>query len=164
MFVFRYGSLHMSTRHRWWQAAAITTVALGVGVAISASLVAQAPAAKRSVWDGVYTDAQARRGETQYGRSCEQCHGADLSGNQVDEIPSLVWDAFMMQWSGKTAKDLFEQLSRSMPRDKPGSLSPRAYTDLIAYILEANKIPSGNQELDRSPERLEQIVIERSKQ
>ena len=130
---------------------------------VAQSAAAQAPTAKRSVWDGVYTDAQARRGEGQYGRSCEQCHGTDLSGNQVDEVPSLVWDAFMAQWSGKTARDLFEQVSRSMPRDAPGSLSARAYADVIAYILQANKLPSGNQELDRNPDRLEQIVIERSR-
>ena len=37
-----------------------------------------------------------------------------------------------------------------MPRDAPGSLSARAYADLIAYILQANKLPSGNQELDRN--------------
>ena len=84
------------------------------------SAAAQTPAVKRSVWDGVYTEAQARRGESHYGRSCEQCHGTDLSGNQVDEVPSLVWDAFMAQWSGKTARDLFEQVSRSGARSQPG--------------------------------------------
>jgi hypothetical protein len=50
-----------------------------------------------------------------------------------------------------------------MPRDKPGSLSARAYTDVAAYILQANKFPGGSRELDRDPRVLEQIVIERSK-
>ena len=160
----------MNTRHRWRRASAtaILTAGLGVGIAFSqssslSSAGAQAPTAKRSVWDGVYTEAQARRGENQYGRFCEQCHGSDLSGNQVDEVPSLVWETFMSQWSGKTTRDLFDQVSRSMPRDNPGSLSARAYTDVIAYILQANKLPSGTRELDGNPERLEQIVIERTK-
>jgi cytochrome c5 len=120
--------------------------------------------AKRSVWDGVYTDEQARRGEVQYGRTCEMCHGSDLSGNDVEEVPALVWDAFLTNWSGRTVKDLVESVSRSMPpRDKPGSLSARAYTDVAAYILQANKFPSGSRELDRDPKALEGIVIERSK-
>jgi hypothetical protein len=50
-----------------------------------------------------------------------------------------------------------------MPRDKPGSLSARAYVDIAAYILQANKFPSGDRELDRDPKKLEQVVIERSK-
>src|SRR5206468_3093794 len=109
--------------------------------------VAQEPGTRRSVWDGVYTDEQARRGETQYARNCESCHGADLSGNQVDEIPGLVWDTFLTQWNERTLKDLYESVNRSMPRDKPKSLNARAYIDVIAYVLQANKFPSGTKEL-----------------
>ena len=53
-------------------------------------------------WDGVFTDDQASRGEAQYGRMCELCHGADLSGNPVDEIPALAWDAFLTHWNERT--------------------------------------------------------------
>jgi hypothetical protein len=83
------------------------------------------------VWDGVYSDEQARRGESQYGRFCESCHGADLAGNQVDEVPALTWDAFLMQWNDRTVKDLFDSIKRAMPRDNPGSLNQRAYVDVI---------------------------------
>jgi len=48
-----------------------------------------------------------------------------------------------------------------MPRDNPGRLSARGYVDVIAYILNANKIPSGSSELAGSAERLRAIVIER---
>ena len=50
---------------------------------------------------GVYTDDQARRGEAQYGRMCESCHRADLTGSDVDEIPALAWDAFLTRWNGR---------------------------------------------------------------
>jgi S-disulfanyl-L-cysteine oxidoreductase SoxD len=154
---------------------AVTAVAVALGVAahLLMPVVAQAFKAKkmvtqevaqpRSVWDGVYTDEQARRGEIQYGRACESCHGADLSGNEIDEVPALVWDTFLASWSGRTVKDLLESTTRAMPREKPGSLSARAYLDVIAYILQANKFPSGSRDLDRDPKVLEQIVIERSK-
>jgi cytochrome c len=133
--------------------------------AISAFVVvaAQNPPARESVWDGVYTDAQAARGERQYGRSCEQCHGADLAGDSVMEIPALSLDSFMTSWSGRNVKDLFDTVKRSMPKDKPGSLGTGSYVDVVAYLLQANRFPSGARELPRTPEQLESIAIERSK-
>ncbi len=147
----------------------IATTVFGVGVPLWQSGLAEAQGAKaesarRSVWDGVYTEAQAKRGENTYTRSCESCHGADLSGNPVDEVPSLVWDAFLTQWNDRTLKDLFESVKRSMPRDNPGSLNARAYADVIAYVLQANKIPSGAKELSLNTDVLGQIVIDRKKQ
>ena len=145
--------------------------ALG-GIAGAAGLAAAGPgaaqdnvkvAARQSVWDGVYTEAQASRGERQYGRSCEHCHGVDMAGDPVDEVPSLVLDSFMTEWSGRSVKDLFDAVKRSMPKDKPGSLGTGAYVDVVAYLLQANKFPSGAKELDRSPDRLAPIVIERAK-
>ena len=127
------------------------------------AVAAQNPPARRSVWDGVYTDAQAARGERQYGRSCEQCHGPDLAGDAVMEIPALSLDSFMTSWNGKTVKDLFDTVKRSMPKDKPGSLGTGSYVDVVAYLLQANKFPSGAKELARTPEDLAPIVIERDK-
>ena len=129
-------------------------------VAVSAQ---QAAPAEKKIWDGVYTSAQAARGERQYGRSCEQCHGPDMSGDQVEEIPSLVLDSFMTDWNGKSVRELFDTVKRSMPKDKPGSLGTGAYVDLVAYLLQANKFPSGAKELSRTPEQLDPIVIERAK-
>jgi cytochrome c len=124
---------------------------------------AQSPAPRQSVWDGVFTEAQATRGERQYGRSCEQCHGPDLAGDPVMEIPPLSLDSFMTSWSGKSVRDLFDTVKRSMPKDKPGSLGTGAYVDVVAYLLQANRFPSGSRELPRTPEQLEGIVIERSR-
>ena len=135
---------------------------LGV-VAFAIAAAAQEAAARRSVWDGVYTDDQAKRGESQYSRNCEACHSADLSGDLVKEVPSLVFDAFLTQWSDRTVKDLFETVKRSMPRDNPGGMNARAYVDVIAYILQTNRIPSGTRELSLNPDALGQIVIEKSK-
>jgi hypothetical protein len=124
---------------------------------------AQNPSPRRSVWDGVYTDAQAMRGERQYGRSCEQCHGPDLAGDAVMEIPALSLDSFITSWNGKTVRDLFDTVKRSMPKDKPGSLGTGSYIDVVAYLLQANKFPSGARELPRDAEQLDGIAIERSK-
>ena len=133
-----------------------------VGAAVSASSTAgQDTAAKRSIKNGVYTEAQANRGEREYGRTCEHCHGAGLEGDAAKEIPPLVSDPFMRNWNGKNLKELFDLLSRSMPADNRGSLSARTYTDLIAYLLRANEAPAGSSALPDSPAGLEAISIEK---
>ena len=133
-----------------------------LGAVVSASGAAgQEPAAKRSIKDGVYTEVQANRGEREYGRTCEHCHGAGLEGDAAKEIPPLVSDPFMRNWNGKNLKELFDLLSRSMPADNRGSLSARTYTDLIAYLLRTNDAPAGTSALPDSPAGLEAISIEK---
>lgn len=121
----------------------------------------QAPRAeRRSVRQGVYTAEQAERGSAEYKESCERCHLAELTGNPVEDAPSLVRDAFVARWGGKTLRDLFDTISRTMPADDPGTLSRRMAVDVIAYILNVNRYPAGELELDRDPQVLQQIVIE----
>jgi cytochrome c len=132
----------------------------GAAGALASSRDGQDPPARRSIWDGVYTDVQANRGEREYGRTCEHCHGAGLEGDSAREIPPLVSDPFMRTWRGKNLKELFDLLSRSMPADNRGSLSARTYTDLIAYLLRVNDFPSGTTALPEAPAELEAISIE----
>jgi S-disulfanyl-L-cysteine oxidoreductase SoxD len=133
----------------------------GAGAAaLSGRRPTQAPTATATIWSGVYSSAQAKRGLLEYARSCEHCHGSNLIGNPTDEVPSLVADGFMFHWKGRTVQDLYARLSKSMPSDAPGSLDAGTYLDLVAYLLEANGFPSGQQDLDR--DRLSALVIEKS--
>ena len=116
----------------------------------------------RTVWDGVYTEAQADRGAAVYSDHCEHCHRSALEGDAVEEVPSLVWEAFTTRWSGKSAGELLEVTGRSMPKDGPGTLSKSDYADVIAYVFSKNNFPAGRTELDRDPERLRGIRIEKS--
>ena len=75
-------------------------------------------------------------------------------------MPSLVADGFMFHWKGRTVQDLYARLSKSMPSDAPGSLDAGTYLDLVAYLLEANGFPAGQQDLNR--DRLSALVIEQS--
>jgi len=122
---------------------------------------AQTPAVQpRSVWDGVYTDAQARRGGQVYLSDCSTCHGKQLDG--IDDAPSLAGKDFLDSWDGLTLGALFEKM-RKMPRDAPGSLSRTEYADTLAYILSVNKFPSGQSELPPETELLRQIRLEQAK-
>jgi S-disulfanyl-L-cysteine oxidoreductase SoxD len=141
--------------------AAASVALVGAGGISASGAAGQDPEAKRSIKDGVYTEIQANRGEREYGRTCEHCHGAGFEGDAGREIPPLVSDPFMRNWNGKNLKELFDLLSRSMPADNRGSLSARTYTDLIAYLLRANDAPAGTSALPDSPAGLEAITIEK---
>ena len=46
-----------------------------------------------------------------------------------------------------------------MPQGAPASLSPRAYADIVAYLLQVNEFPAGDAELPTSVDDLEGIII-----
>lgn len=115
---------------------------------------AAAPA-PRSVWDGVYTLAQAKRGALKSGL-CTSCHGDGFEGGSA---PQLVGEPFMERWAGRSVGDLFDLIRLTMPDDDPGALPREEYADLIAYILAVNKFPTGNTEIGTSIEPLKQVQI-----
>ena len=113
-------------------------------------------AAARSVWDGVYTPEQAKRGEAVYARECARCHGPGLEGNGEGTRP-LVGIEFLSTWNGLTLGDLLDRIRLTMPPDIPGKLKRQENADVLAYIVSANKFPAGTTELPRESERLKQI-------
>ncbi|HXG94504.1 MAG TPA: cytochrome c [Blastocatellia bacterium] len=115
----------------------------------------------RSVWDGVYTEGQAKRGEALYSRECARCHGSDLAG--ADEVPPLSGPGFLANWEGLTMDDLSERVRVSMPPNKQGKLTRQEIVDILSYVLGFNKFPGGNGELEPKPESLKQIRIEATK-
>src|SRR5689334_19538458 len=93
-------------------------VAIGLGVMLVMGTAGAAQSAStRSIWDGVYSDVQADRGERAYGQTCAHCHGLSLEGDGAREIPTLVTDQFVRHWRGKSVQVLFDSLMRSMPAD-----------------------------------------------
>ncbi|HJT87460.1 MAG TPA: cytochrome c [Bryobacteraceae bacterium] len=98
----------------------------------------------KTVLAGVYTKAQAQRGQSGYQAHCANCHGADLSGYSG---PPLKGDLFMDRWREFNLSVLFDLVKGTMPMDNPGSLGQSAYLDLTAYLLEANSIPAGQKDL-----------------
>jgi quinoprotein glucose dehydrogenase len=109
--------------------------------------------ARRTVWDGVYSDAQAERGSAAYSRSCLGCHALAPDGKAP-----LVGDAFWKSFSQKTTGDLLEFISSYMPNGAPGSLSVPTYEDIAAFLLKSNGFPAGATELARANVAGVQIV------
>lgn len=99
---------------------------------------------EKTVWDGVYTAAQATRGAAKFETQCVTCHGPDgADGN----APTLKGERFSRRWAGGDVKTLFNTLKTTMPRSAAGSLTDAEYTDLLAYILKLNVFPDGSEEL-----------------
>lgn len=115
----------------------------------------------RSVWDGVYTEEQAKRGASLYSGECSSCHGDKLKGNE--STPALTGDDFDADWNGLTLGDLFKKIRRTMPQNEPGRLSQQQAADVLTYILSFNKFPSGKAELPPESEALKLIRFEPAK-
>jgi mono/diheme cytochrome c family protein len=113
----------------------------------------------KSTVSGVFTAEQAKNGERAFQAKCATCHGADLHSTDA-EAPDLTEGAFKFGWQGKTIANRFEQIRSSMPLGNARGLDDQTYIDIVAYILQFNGIPSGNQKLEPDVRVLEQIVID----
>ena len=111
-----------------------------------------------SVNDGVYTDAQATRGEDSYKQDCSSCHGAGLAGDGF--APGLAGMEFLGNWNGTTVGDLFDRIQISMPPSSPGAVSAQSKADIIAFMLKFNKFTAGSTELAGSADALKGITLE----
>ena len=86
------------------------SVLVGLSVPVSKPL-AQAPQPATPVWsadsvlDGVFTSAQASRGEQTFSEACARCH----------DTREFTAGRFRLEWTGRTAGDLYETISTLMP-------------------------------------------------
>ena len=125
---------------------------------LRAELQTAASSDSRSVWEGVYTEEQAKRGESVYHKECESCHAATLVGG--GGASPLTGGTFLSNWNGLTLGDLFDRIRKTMPQGTPGKLSKQQNADVLAYLLSFNKFPAGKTELSRQTEFLKEIRFE----
>ena len=109
-----------------------------------------------SIWSGVFTAAQAKRGDEAYQASCAGCHGSDLHATDAEAV-DLTGPAFRAKWNGKTLEERFETIRDTMPLGNAKTLGDKTYLDILAFILQSNDVPPGNQEL--VPETAKTIVF-----
>ena len=140
-----------------------TTRKNGMRAAVAAAalvLVAAAGAVEaqdKTVWDGVYTEEQATRGETTYEQECATCHLADLLGDGI--APALTGAAFDFRWNDLSVGDMYVAIRATMPQGAPASLSPQGYADIVSYMLKRNDFPAGDAELPSEEAALNMITI-----
>lgn len=130
---------------------------LTLGVLVVVAGLAGRAQETRTVWEGVYTEPQAKRGEGVYAEACANCHGAELEG--IDMSPALAGATFSSNWSELSMGDLADRIRISMPADRPGTMPRAQIADVMAFMLQANKFPSGASELPQEVAALKQIRI-----
>ncbi len=116
-----------------------------------------------SIWDGIFNETQAKRGQAVYPGSCGFCHGRRLNGAPDDpdmmSTPPLARAKFVRNWEGRSLATLFEYTRATMPESNPGSLNDQEYIDVIAYMLSVGGVPAGEVELNPHPQSLARTII-----
>jgi len=129
-----------------------TWVAVLMAAAIGGSLCAQ------QVPQGLYTAAQAKRGEAVYQENCAMCHGPLLAGSKM--APALSGPGFSAKWEKQPLEDLFDYMRLFMPLHSPGGLTNERNAELLAFLLRSNGFPSGQTELPSVVGALHDIKFE----
>ena len=123
-----------------------------VAVVTSPTLRAQA----RTARDGVYSAAQATRGQATYKDKCAPCHGEMLEGLLG---PPLAGDEFLKAWANQPLSELANKIEKTMPQSDPGSLMRPDVIDLVAHILQVGKFPAGQAALPAGDDALKLITL-----
>jgi mono/diheme cytochrome c family protein len=110
------------------------------------------------VLDGIYTTAQAERGQKVYDESCTGCHGPQLKGTDTAG-PTLSGPDFTNGYKDGSAGALLSKISQDMPSSAPGSLEAQQYADVFAYLLSENKYPAGQTEAPKDAAELKAVKM-----
>jgi mono/diheme cytochrome c family protein len=136
----------------------ILAVCLPLAILASARPLAQG--ATKTVWQGVYTDAQAARGEGLYKTNCGHCHRDNLTGGGSEAgAPPLVGPMFVSPWKDQPISEVFLKVGLTMPKNRPDSLTPAVVADILAFVLKVNEMPAGREELAPDLEKQKQIFL-----
>ena len=110
-----------------------------------------------TVWSGVYTEADAQRGKIAYTKRCATCHGADLKGGPG--VAPIVGNPFFDRWHDLRVFDTFAYIQSAMRHDFRNFVPANEARDLVAFLLQQNGIPPGNQPLPKDYGVLNEILI-----
>jgi len=113
----------------------------------------------KTVWEGVYTKAEAERGKTAYAELCARCHGAGLKGGASS--PALAGAAFFDRWHDLRLGDVVAYIQAAMPRAHEFYIAPDKARDITALILAESGIPAGQTVMPGDPDTLAAILITR---
>ena len=108
----------------------------------------------RSLSDGVYSAAQAIRGQEIYKAQCAECHGNAMEGTVGSP---LAGDSFLSNWSARPLSALVDKIQKTMPFNAPGSLSRQQSADLDGLHSAGRQVPGGSSGAHRGHARADCI-------
>ena len=116
-------------------------------LALGLTATAAAAAEPRSFDDGVFSKAQAKAGEDMFEEHCGTCHETDY------------FEGVFKAWSGEPLADRFDVMAATMPQSNPGSLLNAEYVGILAYILDENDYPRGDEALSEYARGFDEITV-----
>ena len=136
---------------------------IGITLACVATVAAAQAVKPVSVWSGVYTAAQGKRGEQLHADLCAMCHGPKLNGAGQSEMPpspAIAGATFLRKWTDRNVAALFVYIRKTMPPDAPGTLTDQQTVDSIAHMFAVSDMPAGDKELPLDLKALANVTIE----
>lgn len=141
-----------------FRAAALVLALMLAGnwASVGGSRVVQAQRAGASMFDGVFTAAQAARGKARFEQDCASCHRENLTGASG---PPLKGAAFLKKWEFQGLNTLVSKVFDTMPQGYATNVQEDIKVDIVSYILQQNEFPAGTAELTGDLDVLQEIQI-----
>jgi hypothetical protein len=100
-----------------------------------------------TVLDGVFSEAQAKRGQAAFAAHCSVCHGDALEGVSA---PSLTGNRFLERWREDSLDTIYNFIKDNMPLGRAPDakrIPDNDYLDIVTHILSVNGYRSGTNDL-----------------
>jgi len=94
--------------------------------------------------DGWYTEEQAAAGAKTFSQSCAPCHGTNLEGGAGPALKGTSWQQL---YGGAKLLTVWGEIKGPMARYAGTTFATQQSLDLLAYLLQQNGLPAGNQPL-----------------
>jgi S-disulfanyl-L-cysteine oxidoreductase SoxD len=110
-----------------------------------------------TVWSGVYTINDAQRGKVAYAKRCARCHAADLKG--VAGVAPIVGKPFFDRWHDLRVFDTVAFIQSATRHDFRTFVPASEARDMVAFLLQQNGVPPGNEPFPKDYGVLNEILI-----
>jgi mono/diheme cytochrome c family protein len=129
-----------------------TFLSLGVPV-----VHAQTQPPVKTVLDGVFSEAQSKRGQAAYTAHCSVCHGDALEGVSA---PQLTGGRFLERWREAQLDTMYTFIKENMPLGRAPNdkrITDSDYLDILTHILDVNGYRAGPNDL--TPELVGNVMV-----
>jgi len=118
---------------------------------------AQSQTPDKTVLDGVFSEAQAKRGQAAYLAHCSACHGETLEGVSA---PQLTGNRFLERWREDMLDTIYNFIRENMPLGRAADakrIPDTDYLDIVTYILSMNGYRTGASDL--TPDLIGNVML-----
>ncbi len=138
----------MDRKTFWSGIGAVVLVALACGAGAAESPYPVSP---------TFAPAQAEAGAAVYATRCSGCHGKNLDDGAF--APPLIGETFLQKWGAKRASALVTYIATQMPPTATGTITHAEAVELLALILQGNRVHGSSNPLPLEEDGLANIQL-----